>query len=157
MPILALLPSLFGLMTTVVGPIVEEHKTSIISQIVNGAFDGSSSSLMNIIEGAIGKIADQKKIELQAQIQTLLAQADITKTDAQSESWVKYGWRLAIAWGLGLNLVIHYTLVNAIDIINSLVGTNISQIPPMDHMALLIITGLLGLYMGARTYEKTQN
>lgn len=154
MPILALLPAILGLTTAIVGPLLESHKNSIISQILGGGFDGTVGSIINIIESVIGKMDDLKRAELQAQVATLLAQAELNKIDAQSDHFIQWAWRPLLAWGLGVNIVLHYTVVNIIDILNGLLRLNLHQIAPMDPMALTLMTGLLGIYMAARSFDK---
>lgn len=152
MAILSLLPALFGLVSSIFGSITSEHKTSIISSIIGGGFDGTAGSLVNIVEGAIGKIEDEKRLELQAQIQTLLAQSQINVAEV-SQGFYQSGWRPFLAWALSIIVALHLSIAEIFNVLHTL-GYITGVLAPMDTITLTLITGLLGLYMGARTVEK---
>lgn len=145
MNFLLLIPGLFTLLEKCLGPILTmTHKSSIITSIIGG-FDGSSSGLMGIIEGAIGKIEDQKKLELQAEVETLLAQSKIEEIEAQSPHFLAWAARPCFEWIILLNIGFHYTLVSAIDTYNFFMGTT-DTVHALDPMALAICLSLLGIY-----------
>lgn len=155
--ILMLIPTIWSVLERVLGPVVSNTSGlfgSVISAVISSPTVGS---IIKAVETSIGTLEDTKKTELQAQLEIALGQIDLDKIDAQSNRFIQWGWRPCFAWGIGLNIILHYSVVNIVDILNSLFHLGISQIPQMDNMALALMTGILGLYMGARTVEKTAN
>lgn len=152
-PLLMLIPSILGIGEKVLGGIAAEHKASIVSNIL-GTITGSptANGLVGIFQNVMGNIEDSKRLELQAELETLLAQSQLDTVEAQSEHFFDRGWRPALAWGISTNIVLHYSFVNMFGLYNFIVyGVSI---PPMDAMSLTLMTGLLGLYIGARSIEK---
>lgn len=153
LPLVLIIPAVLTILEKVLGPLV--NKTGLIAGLSNiDLSKGFVGGIMSVVESVMGNLKDDKKLELQMELESLRGQLQLNFIDAQSETFFKYGARLVIFWGLGINLVVHYTVVNCIDIVNSVFDKDIGQIPPFDNMALIIISGLLGLYMAARSIDK---
>ncbi len=161
LPLLALIPGLLWTGAKVIGPIIEDHA----SQITQGILALTSKTplgkdIAGVFDKVLGGLDQAKKDDLAIQLQSLIDQSDLDKQEAQSTSLFISGWRPMLAWMLGLNIGIHYTLINLIDIINcglKYAGYDkVANLSPMDPMTLTLMTGLLGLYMGVRTFEKTR-
>ncbi len=159
-PLLALIPGLLYTGAKVVGPLIEDHATAITKGIL--ALTSKTpigKEIADVFSAVLGNVDEQKKTELQLQLQSYIDQTKINELE-QTESLFDRGWRPALAWVLAINIGIHYTIVNVIDIINCVLKyldyDKVAQIAPMDAMTLSLMTGLLGLYISARTYEKAK-
>lgn len=156
-PLLALIPGLLWTGAKYVGPILESHSTQIASKLGDILSDSpTGKKIVDAFESVLGPISDDKKNQFTLELDSMLGQIDVDKIEAQSESRFDSGWRPFLGWGLGSNIVLHYTVVNLIDVVNSLLGLHISQIPGLDPMSLSLMTGILGLYMTARSFEKVK-
>lgn len=101
------------------------------------------------------KLAEQEGELLKAVIQSDVAQAEINKVEAQSDSPFKSGWRPALAWICvsGFAWTIYMPLIRWI---LSSFGVQTPEIPSLGGNELMSMTfGLLGL-TGARSWEKKQ-
>ena len=149
-----LIPGLFTLLEKVIGPLLtSESKTSITGKIFGMAASLSSGGILTAIESVVGNIESQQRIELQAQIQTLLGQCTVDQIEANSDTFFKYGWRPFLAWGLSVLVIIHLTIAEIANVLH-MIGYSPGSIAPMDTLTTTLIFGLLGLYMSARTIEK---
>lgn len=155
LPLLALIPGLLWTGAKYVGPILAQHAdqiTPLLAKVLSNSPTGKK--IVDAFESVLGHIDEVKKDEFTLELDSMLGQIDLNKIDAASPRLFNSGWRPFFAWGIGANIVLHYTVVNLIDICNAIFGTSISQVVAMDHMALSLMSGLLGLYMAARTLEK---
>lgn len=149
-----LIPGLFTLLEKVVGPMLtSDARSSILSKVFGGGFGGTASSLMDIITGTLGKLEDEKIVELKGELETLLANCQIDQTEAKSERFLNWGWRPCFAWGLSIIILFHLATAELANVLH-MIGYNPGTLAPLDNMTLLIMSGLLGIYMGARTVEK---
>jgi len=101
------------------------------------------------------KLAEQEGELLKAVIQSDVAQAEINKVEAQSDSKFKSGWRPALAWICvsGFAWTIYMPLIRWI---LSACGVVTPELPTLGGNELMSMTfGLLGL-TGARSWEKKQ-
>lgn len=101
------------------------------------------------------KLAEQEGELLKAVIQSDVAQAEINKIEAGSDSVFKSGWRPALAWICvsGFAWTIYMPLIRWI---LSSCGVQTPEIPSLGGNELMSMTfGLLGL-TGARSWEKKQ-
>lgn len=104
---------------------------------------------------AAQKLKDAIALQLaEANVKGDLAQLDIDKTEAASSNIFVAGWRPFIGWTGGAGLCVQYVLVPFVGYMYSLFGH--SAPPPMvlDPMLNEVLFGMLGLNIGARTYEK---
>src|ERR1019366_7271986 len=150
-PLALIIPGLLWVFEHIVGPLTEESKSSIGSSLMGLVGSTFSSGIMGIFSQYMNNASSKQQQDFQLAVDSLLGQIQIDEVEAKSENIFVSGWRPAIAWILGLNIGLHYTLVNMIDILNSLFHFSICAIPPMDNMALALMSGILGLYMVART------
>ena len=83
-----------------------------------------------------------------------LAQIEVNKVEAASESLFKGGWRPAIGWICGGAFAYHFILQPVLIFFLTLFGAEIPELPKFEMEALMtVLLGLLGLG-GLRTFEK---
>ena len=86
--------------------------------------------------------------------QLALAQVEVNKAEAASNSLFKGGWRPFVGWVCGVALLYHFILSPLILFGVTMIGINIPPIPEFDMGSLMtVLMGMLGLG-GLRTYEK---
>ncbi len=153
-PIAMLIPGVLWLFEHVVAPIAEEHLPTLTAKLGALAATSGASDIISTIEGVVGKVEDSKLAALQAQISLLLEQAKINEVEAASASMFIAGARPFLFWGLSILLLVHLTLWNVIDALNSLVGTHITQIGQIDPITLSLLSAILGIGIVSRTAEK---
>ena len=84
----------------------------------------------------------------------MLAQLEVNKAEAASNSLFVAGWRPAIGWVCGLAFAWHFVLGPVVTLILSYTVEVPPQLPEFDMSSLLtVMMGMLGLG-GLRTYEK---
>lgn len=117
------------------------------------------------IADLLGKfIPDQtEKLKLAHEIATLaqkqahenaLAQIEVNKVEAASNSIFKSGWRPAIGWVCGFAFAYHFVLQPLLVFILTYAGHPVPELPEFDMASLMtVLGGLLGLG-GLRTFEK---
>lgn len=147
------IPGLFSILEKIIGPLFEGHAASIAAKVMGISGNPTVQGILSIIEGTVGQLENQQKLELEAEIQTLLTQSQIDLVEAQSPSFFHGGWRPALAWGLTAIIISHLTLAEGFNIAIAL-GYSVGTLAPLDSITLSLMFGLLGLYMGARTIEK---
>ena len=104
---------------------------------------------------AAQKLKDEIALELvQANSKNQFAQLDINKTEAASSSVFVAGWRPFIGWAGGMGFGVQYVLIPLIGYGYSLFGHPAPAPMILDPMLNEVIFGMLGLNIGARTYEK---
>ena len=123
------------------------------------------SSLIGPVSGLLDKVIEDKdqKAKLAHEIatmsdtyaqQSLLAQLEINKAEAESGSLFKGGWRPFVGWICGVALLYHFILTPLILFVVGLSGATIPPLPEFDMSSLMtVLMGMLGLG-GLRTYEK---
>ena len=89
-----------------------------------------------------------------ASIKGQLGQLDIDKTEAASSSTFVAGWRPFIGWAGGAGFGVQYVLIPLIGYGYSLFGHPAPPPMMLDPMLNEVIFGMLGLNIGARTFEK---
>lgn len=83
-----------------------------------------------------------------------LAQIDVNKAEAGSNSVFKGGWRPFIGWVCGIAFAYHFVLQPLLLFLIPLTGTIVPDLPSFDMSSLMtVLMGMLGLG-GLRTYEK---
>lgn len=122
-------------------------------------------SLINPIATILDKVIVDKdeRLRLSHEIATLaerqaheiaLAQIEVNKTEAQSASNFRAGWRPFIGWVCGTAFAYHFVLQPFMIFGLNVFEVNIQPLPELDMAALLtVLGGLLGLG-GLRTVEK---
>ena len=113
----------------------------------------------------IGKfVPDQtEKLKLAHEIATLaqkqahenaMAQIEVNKTEAASDSIFKGGWRPFIGWVCGTAFAYHFVLQPLLIFVMTYAGYPVPDLPEFDMASLMtVLGGLLGLG-GLRTFEK---
>lgn len=85
-----------------------------------------------------------------------LAQIDLNKAEASSDSVFKGGWRPAIGWICGMALFWSFILQPFLVFFLLAFGVDLGPLPELNTADLMpILLGMLGLG-GLRTYEKVQ-
>lgn len=84
-----------------------------------------------------------------------LAQMEVNKIEAQSESLFKSGWRPFVGWTCASAFALHFLLFPIIDKIIVAQGGTAIAIPFQIESLMTVLFGLLGLG-GYRTYEKVK-
>ena len=128
---------------------------------------GLVDTLVGPIAGIIGKLVPDKDqaAKLAHEIATMaethaqevaLAQIDLNKAEASSDSVFKGGWRPAIGWICGLALFWSFILQPFLVFFLVVFGIDLAPLPELKTNDLMpILLGMLGLG-GLRTYEKVQ-
>jgi hypothetical protein len=125
-----------------------------------------------VIQALIGPVAAlldkfipdaTEKQRLAAEIATLaekqahenaLAQIEVNKVEAASNSIFKSGWRPAIGWVCGFAFAYHFVLQPLLIFVMTYLGYPVPDLPEFDMASLMtVLGGLLGLG-GLRTFEK---
>ena len=113
----------------------------------------------------LGKfVPDQtEKLKLAHEIATLtekqahsiaMAQIEVNKVEAASNSIFKGGWRPFIGWVCGIAFAYHFVLQPLLVFILTYAGHPVPELPEFDMASLMtVLGGLLGLG-GLRTFEK---
>lgn len=96
--------------------------------------------------------------DMDVQLQTMQMQADINKVEAGSTSVFVSGARPFMMWTGGVGLAYQWIAVPLISYIYTLyTGHDIPVHPPvMDPNLLLMVGSLMGIHIGARSYEKVK-
>lgn len=83
-----------------------------------------------------------------------MAQIDVNKTEAASNSIFKGGWRPFIGWVCGTAFAYHFVLQPLLIFVMTYLGHPVPALPEFDMASLMtVLGGLLGLG-GLRTFEK---
>ena len=83
-----------------------------------------------------------------------MAQIDVNKTEAASNSIFKGGWRPFIGWVCGTAFAYHFVLQPLLIFVMTYLGYPVPALPEFDMASLMtVLGGLLGLG-GLRTFEK---
>lgn len=109
-------------------------------------------------------VPDQtEKLKLAHEIATLaekqahsiaMAQIEVNKVEAASDSIFKSGWRPAIGWVCGFAFAYHFVFQPLLVFILTYAGHPVPELPEFDMASLMtVLGGLLGLG-GLRTFEK---
>lgn len=137
-----------------VEPIAIDMLPTVASKLGSLSKSAAVNDVLSVFEGAIGKVADEKIIALKGHISEMLAQANVDAVEAASASMFVAGARPFLFWAVGINLAIHLTIWNLIDLTNSLLGTHLVQIGQIDSITLSVLSALLGVGIISRTAEK---
>jgi hypothetical protein len=109
-------------------------------------------------------VPDQtEKLKLAHEIATLaekqahaiaIAQIEVNKVEAASNSIFKSGWRPAIGWVCGFAFAYHFVIQPLLVFILTYAGHPVPELPEFDMASLMtVLGGLLGLG-SLRTFEK---
>jgi hypothetical protein len=106
---------------------------------------------------AAQKLKDEIALELaQANVKGQLAQLDINKTEAASSSIFVAGGRPFIIWVGGAGFAVQYVLIPFLAYVYALLGYTAPEPIHLDPVLNEVLFGVLGLTVGARTYEKVK-
>ena len=89
------------------------------------------------------------------EFQLALAQIEVNKEEAKSESLFKSGWRPAIGWTCTLGLIYNFVLYPFLLWLVAVTGSSILPPPLVSDILMELVFALLGLG-GLRTYEKVK-
>ena len=89
------------------------------------------------------------------EFQLALAQIEVNKEEAKSESLFKSGWRPAIGWTCTLGLIYNFVLYPFLLWLVAVTGSSIVPPPLVSDILMELVFALLGLG-GLRTYEKVK-
>lgn len=151
MNFLMLIPGLFAILEKFVGPMIAGHASSIASKIMGLGSSIDSSSILGVLESTMGQIESVQKLEIKAELDTLLAQCAIQQVAESNPSFFRSGCRDTLEWGLSIVVLIHLIIVEAANIHALISGGVLS---PLDTLTTTLLMGLLGLYGAAKTIEK---
>jgi hypothetical protein len=126
---LALLPLLMPLITSVLGKVVPDV----------AAREKASSEIELMLAGAITKANED--------------QVALNKIEAAHKSIFVAGWRPMIGWTLALALAYQFIVAPFAYYIAQVYGTDIPPLPSLDENLWELLTGMLGM-AGLRTFEK---
>jgi hypothetical protein len=83
-----------------------------------------------------------------------MAQIEVNKAEAASNSIFKGGWRPFIGWVCGIAFAYHFVLQPLLIFVMTYLGHPVPELPNFDMTSLMtVLGGLLGLG-GLRTFEK---
>ena len=96
--------------------------------------------------------------ELEASLAEMQAQTDINKVEAASSSMFVAGPRPFLMWVGGVGVAYQWLLVPLASFIyTTYTGHALPIVPPvMDPNLLLMVGSLMGIHIGARSYEKVK-
>lgn len=124
----------------------------IASKILDKVIPNKAAKEAALMELQV-KLAEQEGELIKALIQSDVAQAEINKTDSQSSTLFKSGWRPAISWICVIGLA-YSVFMPAIVWVLTMMNYTVPPVPEIGGDILTSLTfGLLGLG-GLRTYEK---
>jgi len=89
------------------------------------------------------------------EFQLALAQIEVNKEEAKSESLFKSGWRPAIGWTCTFGLIYNFVLYPFLLWLVAVTGSSIVPPPLVSDILMELVFALLGLG-GLRTYEKVK-
>lgn len=94
---------------------------------------------------------------LDAELRLALAQIDVNKSEAGSESLFKSGWRPAVGWSCVLGLLYEFIVRPLLPWFVQVLGVQgVPELPPLDGDTLFgLLVGLLGIGT-LRTVEKVK-
>jgi hypothetical protein len=136
---------------------VAGHASSIAQKVMGLGSSISAGGILGIIEETVGQLETTKKVEIEAELQTLLVQSQINQSDAQSnESFFYKGARPTLFW---MTIILFGLHCFSAEIYNQLhaLGYQVGLLAPLDNMVWLVLGGLAGIWAVGRTIEKVNN
>jgi hypothetical protein len=118
-------------------------------------------SILSLLEKVVPDQNERQKLAheiatlAQKQVhENAMAQIDVNKTEAASNSIFKGGWRPFIGWVCGVAFAYHFVLQPFLIFVLTTLGQPVPYLPEFDMASLMtVLGGLLGLG-GLRTFEK---
>ena len=119
------------------------------------------TSVSNILSKFIPDATERQKLahEIATMAQknaheNAMAQIEVNKTEAASDSTFKGGWRPFIGWVCGAAFAYHFVLQPVLIFVMTYIGFAVPTLPEFDMASLMtVLMGMLGLG-GLRTFEK---
>jgi hypothetical protein len=142
MGILAILPMIWDMFKSIGLPLLDEHKSSIISKIASsGIKDLTSGGFVSIVESVFGKIEDSKKAQITMQIDSILGNIQLDQAE-ESKGWNP---REYLFWGLSTALLLSVLVEPTIQWLAAWVGFNAPPPFVLSPLVMGIICSLLGV------------
>lgn len=109
-PILLALPTILPIAEKIFGAITNDQKTSIIGKLAGAVFSpGVESSISSVFRDVLGVMDDEKRLQFELELQSLLGQLNLNALEEQSDSAFQRGWRPTLAWlgviGIAINTI----------------------------------------------------
>ena len=152
MSFLMLIPGIFELLEKIIGPIITGSGIPILKMLATSG--GTTTGIVSGLQGLIGNIESTKLAELKIELDSMLANVEVDKVEGAEESSFKSCWRPFLAWGLSIITLVHLTIAEVSNVISLIHGGTLA---PMDTLDGILLCGLLGIYIGARTIEKVNS
>lgn len=119
------------------------------------------TSVSNILSKFIPDATERQKLahEIATMAQknaheNAMAQIEVNKVEAASDSVFKGGWRPFIGWVCGAAFAYHFVLQPVLIFVMTYLGFAVPTLPEFDMASLMtVLMGMLGLG-GLRTFEK---
>jgi hypothetical protein len=119
------------------------------------------TSVSNILSKFIPDATERQKLahEIATMAQknaheNAMAQIEVNKEEASSDSVFKGGWRPFIGWTCGAAFAYHFVLQPVLIFVMTYLGFAVPDLPEFDMASLMtVLMGMLGLG-GLRTFEK---
>lgn len=128
--------------------------TSLITTIVNKIAPDANIEEQGKIQQALLELNNHYSLQLKA-IDINLAQIEVNKIEAGSESFFKSGWRPFVGWTCGIGLGYVAVLEPILRFIAQVIFNYSGEFPIIDtNLTLQVLLGLLG-FGAFRSYEKT--
>jgi len=119
-------------------------------EVASTALGGISNLIKTTANVVRGRDPEAEKVLLEAGTKIDLAQAEINKINAQSQSFFLSGWRPALAWVCVISFAINFP----VRYIAMWIFT--AELPAMDLKEILTLLGYLLGFGAYRSYEKRQ-
>lgn len=149
---LALLPSIFSLFTSMVGPFLSHEVQQHITATVAAAGDSlTKTGLIKAITDSVGEVEQTKLDEFSKQLDILMDAQQNQAFEDSPEGLFYKGWRPFVCWGVSILVIIHLTIAEIYNLVQLYHGHNLM---PLDSLTVILMTSVLGIYMTGRTVEK---
>lgn len=145
--LLAIIPGLWHILEDAFGALTNVAKSGLMGGL-SGLESLSASGILEVAESLLGKLADDKRAVIQAQIEDLLAQANIVEAEIQSP---KPFWMIPheLAEFSSVAYLIGCTAPRLALQLTAPFGLSFT-LAPIDNTLIYICVGVLGLI---RTYK----
>ena len=127
---------------------------------IASAVSSIAGKIMDAIFPDPTKKAEAEQAGVRSQIELMMAplqgQIDTNKIEAASASVFVSGWRPAVGWVCTGALAWNYVLGPMVTYLLVVGGIQAPPLPVIDGTMAQLLFGILGLNIGARTYERVQ-
>lgn len=148
-----LIPGIFELCEKILGPVLST--ASAASSVVKAvATNPTVSGIMSGIEKAVGSVTDAQRLQIQGELQTLLAQAQLDSQESAKSSFFYSGPRPTLFWGLVASLLMSVLVEPSINYILGFFGISGPAPFVLSPIVITLLSSLCGIFMVGRTVEK---